>query len=96
MGGARAVDMEDRIGSIEVGKKADVVIVDVHAANMQPVYDPYATIAFSAYAGNVRTTIVDGQIVVLERALRKVDLVAHDREWKQLTTRVAQFSQTLE
>ena len=96
MGGARALDMEDQIGSLEVGKKADIVIVDVHAANMQPVYDPYATIAFAAYPENVRTTIVNGQIVVQDRVLRNVDLEAHWREWKVLTDRVAEFAKKLE
>lgn len=96
MGGARALDMEDRIGSLEVGKKADIVIVDVHAANMQPVYDPYATLAIAAYPGNVRTTIVNGEIVVEDRVLKKVDMEAHQKEWKALTERVAKFAETLE
>jgi len=96
MGGARAVDMEDRIGSLEVGKKADIVILDVHAPNMQPLYDPYASIALSAYHENVRTTIVNGEIVMLDRVLTKVDLDAHWREWVALTDRVAKFAETLE
>ena len=96
MGGARALDMEDRLGSLEVGKKADIVIVDVHAANMQPVYDPYAAVAFAAYPENVRTTIVDGRIVVQDRVLRNVDLDAHWQEWEALTARVAKFAETLE
>jgi len=96
MGGARALDMDDRLGSLEVGKKADIVIVDVHAANMQPVYDPYAAVAFAAYPENVRTTIVDGRIVVQDRVLRNVDLDAHRREWEALTARVAKFAETLE
>jgi len=96
MGGARALDMEDQIGSLEVGKKADIVIVDTQAPNMQPLYDAYATLAYSAYPENVRTTIVDGQVVVLDRVLQKVDLDAHWREWKALTDRVAEFAKTLE
>ena len=96
MGGARAVDMEDQIGSLEVAKKADIVIVDVHAANMQPVYDPYAALAITAYPGNVRTTIVNGEIVVLDRVLKKVDQEAHQKEWKALTDRIAEFATTLE
>ena len=96
MGGARALDMEEQIGSLEVGKKADIVILDVHAANMQPNYDPYATIALSAYPGNVRTTIVNGEIVVRDRVLMKVDEENHWREWKALTDRVAEFAKTLE
>lgn len=96
MGGARALDMEERLGSLETGKKADIVLIDVHAANMQPLYDPYATIAFAAYPENVRTAVVDGRIVVQDRVLKNVDLNAHWREWKALTDRVAEFAKTLE
>jgi 5-methylthioadenosine/S-adenosylhomocysteine deaminase len=96
MGGARALDMEDRIGSLEVGKRADIVLVDVDAPNMQPSYDPYATLAFAAYPENVRTTVVDGRIVVRDREVVTVDLEAHRKEWAALTARVAEFAKTLE
>ncbi|MFQ5526510.1 MAG: amidohydrolase family protein [Thermoanaerobaculia bacterium] len=96
MGGARALDMEDRLGSLEAGKKADLVVVDIHAPNMQPFYDPYATLVFAAYPGNVRLTIVNGEIVAKDGVLEKVDLEAHGREWKALTERVAEFAKTLE
>ncbi len=96
MGGARALDMEETIGSIEVGKQADLLIVDVDAPNMQPNYDPYATLALSAYPENVQTTIVDGKIVVRDREVQTVDLEAHRREWDALTARVAEFARTLE
>lgn len=96
MGGARALDLEDQIGSLEVGKKADIVILDARAPNVQPIYDPYASIALSAYPQNVRTTIVNGEIVVLDRVLKQVDLDAHWKEWEALTGRVAEFARTLD
>ncbi len=96
MGGARAVDLEDQIGSLEAGKKADLLIVDVHAANMQPVYDPYAALAFAAYPENVRTTVVDGRVVVRDRVLETADRAAHEREWRPLQQKVAEFARTLE
>jgi len=96
MGGARALDMEDEIGSLEVGKKADIVIVDTQAANMQPNYDPYATLAIAAYPQNVRTTIVNGEFVVRDRELMKVDMEAHRKEWKALTEKVGEFAKTLD
>lgn len=96
MGGARALDMEDQIGSLEVGKKADMIIVDIHAANMQPAYDLYANLAFSAYPENVRTTIVNGKIIVLDRVIQTVDEAAHLKEWTPITKRVAEFAKTLE
>lgn len=96
MGGARALDMEDQIGSLEVGKKADIVIVDTHAINMQPMYDPYATLVFAAYPENVQTTIVDGKIVVRDRVLENIDMAAHQKEWAAIMDSVEKFSKTLE
>ena len=96
MGGARALDMEDQIGSLEVGKKADIIIVDIHATNMQPAYDLYANLAFSAYPENVRTTIVNGKIIVRDRVVQTIDEDAHRIEWMPLTKRVADFAKTLE
>lgn len=96
MGGARALDMEDQIGSLEVGKKADIIIVDIHAINMQPAYDLYANLAFSAYPENVHTTIVNGRIIVRDRVVQTVDEQAHWKEWMPITKQVADFAKTLE
>ena len=74
MGGARALDMEGEIGSLEVGKKADIIIVDTDAANTQPNYDPFATIAFAAYPQNVTHTIVNGKVIVENRMLTTIDI----------------------
>jgi cytosine/adenosine deaminase-related metal-dependent hydrolase len=63
LGGAKALGLEDRIGSLEVGKLADVVIVDGKTPNMIPSFDVYATLVHAANAGNVRTTIVNGRII---------------------------------
>jgi cytosine/adenosine deaminase-related metal-dependent hydrolase len=96
MGGARSLDMEDKIGSLETGKKADIVIVDVHAPNMQPNYDAYATLAFAAYPENVRTTIVNGRLVVDDRSVTNMDMDNHMKEWGVVTKRVAAYAKTLE
>jgi len=95
MGGARALGMTEEIGSLEPGKKADLVILDAQAPNMQPNYDVYATIAFAAYPGNVRSVIVNGEIVVRERVPVRIDAEAHAAEWRPLVERVAKFAKTL-
>lgn len=95
-GGARALDLDDKIGSLEVGKLADMIILDLSAPNMQPNYDVYATIAHSAYAANVLTTIVNGALVVEDRKLVNVDLDAHQVEWEKVTARVEAFRETLD
>ena len=96
MGGARALDMESEIGSLEVGKKADIIIVDTDAANTQPNYDPFATIAFAAYPQNVTHTIVDGNVIVENGILKTIDIKEHNKQWIPLTQKVAEFAKTLE
>ena len=95
IGGARALKMDDRIGSLEPGKLADVIIIDTASANMQPLYDPYAAVAFQAYPGDIHTTIVNGRIVARDGVVTTVDRAAHDAEWRRITDEVAAFAKTL-
>ena len=60
IGGARAFLMEDRIGTLTPGKKADIVMLRANDINMAPVYDPIFSIVEIAGAGNVDTVIIDG------------------------------------
>jgi cytosine/adenosine deaminase-related metal-dependent hydrolase len=73
MGGARVLGMADRLGSLEAGKLADVVIVDTHSTNIVPLYDPYSALVYSAGPRDVRTTIVNGRELMTDRKLRTVD-----------------------
>lgn len=60
IGGARAFMMEDKIGTLTPGKKADIVMLRANDVNMAPVYDPIYSIVEIAGAGNVDTVIIDG------------------------------------
>ena len=60
--GARAFLMEDRIGTLTPGKKADIVMLRADDINMAPVYDPIYSIVEIAGAGNVDTVIIDGVV----------------------------------
>ncbi len=62
--GARALGLQDTLGSLEVGKRADIQILAHDHPNLIPSFDPISTIAFAAGRGNVRTVIVDGKLVV--------------------------------
>lgn len=73
IGSARALHMEDKIGSLETGKRADIIVVDTKAPNMVPVYSPYAALVYGANGANVRHTIVDGVILMEDRQLLTVD-----------------------
>lgn len=72
--GAKVLGMEKEIGSIEVGKKADMVLLETESINMQPVYNPYAVITYSAHAGNVDLVMVNGKVVVQDKKLLTADM----------------------
>ncbi len=69
IGGARALHMEDRIGSIEAGKLADIVIVDLDSLNQTPLYNIYSHLVYATKANDVRTVIINGRVVMLDARL---------------------------
>lgn len=71
--GARTLGQEDALGSLEVGKRADVIVVDRDRPHLAPGPDPYATLVYAARGSDVRTTIVDGEILVDDFAPLRVD-----------------------
>ncbi|MBD1564748.1 amidohydrolase [Vibrio sp. S12_S33] len=73
IGAARALHMEDKIGSLEVGKQADIIVIDTKAPNMVPVYNPYSALVYSAYATNVKHSIVDGKLLMKDREVLTVN-----------------------
>ncbi|PYF78939.1 cytosine/adenosine deaminase-related metal-dependent hydrolase [Marinomonas alcarazii] len=74
LGGAKALHMEDQIGSLEVGKKADIAIFETQSANMMPNYNPYATLVYQANPSNIDTTIVNGKVIMENRVMQTVKL----------------------
>ena len=73
LNGARAVGLEKDVGSLEVGKKADVILVDLAKPHLTPLHDIYSTIVYSARAADVDTVIVDGKILMQKRQVRSLD-----------------------
>ena len=73
---ARAVGLGDAIGSIAVGRRADLILVDLTGPHTQPVHDLAATLVHSARSGDVRTTVVDGRVLMRDRELLTVDVAA--------------------
>lgn len=74
IGGAHAAGLSGRIGSIEVGKRADLVIRTDDVPEMRPTFDPLAQIVLSSRARSVRSVLVDGRVVVEDGALTGGDL----------------------
>lgn len=73
IGGARALGLDSKIGTLEAGKRADVIVVDLRGINTQPVYSIESAIVYSASGHDVFATIIDGQIVMLDGRLQTID-----------------------
>jgi 5-methylthioadenosine/S-adenosylhomocysteine deaminase len=71
--GARALGLDRVIGSIEPGKRADFIIVDRDSPHLAPGADPYSTLVYAARGTDVRTTVVDGEVLVRDFELVKLD-----------------------
>ena len=64
LGGARALGMEDRIGSLEPGKRADVVVVGLRHPRLTPIYDPVSHLVYAAKGADVQQVVVEGRVVL--------------------------------
>jgi len=73
IGGARALGMERQIGSLERGKLADLITVSVGAARQTPLYDPVSHLVYVTRGDDVRTTIVNGRVLMKDRQVRTLD-----------------------
>jgi len=71
--GARALHMEKEIGSLEAGKKADLILISLDEPNAVPMYDVYAQVAYSLKGSDVETVVIGGTVVMRERKLLTVD-----------------------
>lgn len=72
--GARALGMGDDIGSIEVGKEADLIMIDTGVPHLTPLHDPHTAVVFSAGRSDVRHVLVAGELVVEDRRPVRVDV----------------------
>ena len=80
IGGARALHMESMIGSIEVGKRADIAIVDFDDLHQTPYYNVYSHLVYATKAHDVRTVIINGRLVMLDRRLLTLNGAAIKRD----------------
>ncbi len=95
IGGAKALHMEDEIGSLEINKKADVIIVETQSANMRPNYNPYATLVYQANPANVVTTIVNGEVIMQDRKMTKINEADINKAIDKIETDIAAFAKEL-
>ncbi|MFZ0411215.1 MAG: amidohydrolase [Candidatus Acidiferrales bacterium] len=71
--GARALHLDKQIGSLEIGKKADLIVVDTTAPHATPMYDVYSELVYALKASDVRTVIIAGRPVMEDRQMLTLD-----------------------
>jgi len=72
--GAEVLGLDHAVGSLEPGKKADIIVVDTHKPHLTPMYNPYSHLVYAARGSDVSHTIIDGTLVMEERKLLGLDL----------------------
>jgi len=88
IGGARALGMETEIGSLERTKKADVILVGTGRARQTPLYDPVSHLVYVTRGDDVRTTIVNGKVLMKDGVLRTLDRASVIRDANALAQKV--------
>jgi 5-methylthioadenosine/S-adenosylhomocysteine deaminase len=73
IGGARALHLEKQIGSLETGKKADLIVVDMGGPHATPMYNVYSQIVYALKGSDVRTVVINGKIVMEDRRMLTLD-----------------------
>ena len=73
IGGARAIGLESEIGSIELGKRADLIVVSMAAARQTPMYDPISHLVYATRGDDVIMTIVHGRILMRDGRVLSLD-----------------------
>jgi 5-methylthioadenosine/S-adenosylhomocysteine deaminase len=89
IGGARALGLDRLIGSLEVGKRADVILLDLDEDNLVPLYNPLSHLAYAARSADVRTVVVDGHIVLEDGKLLTIDEAEVRRQGRALASDIA-------
>ena len=73
IGGAQLIGLENMIGTIEEGKKADIVIIPTDTPHMTPTYNPYSQLVYAATGADVRDVIINGRVVYRDRQFTTLD-----------------------
>jgi 5-methylthioadenosine/S-adenosylhomocysteine deaminase len=76
IGGANVLGLDKLIGSIETGKQADIILVDMNQPHLTPLYNYYSQLVYAARGADVKTSIINGKVVMKDRQLLTIDLSA--------------------
>lgn len=86
--GAEALNLQDEIGSLEPGKKADIQLIDLSGPHYHPREDPLVHLVYSGYSGDINTVVINGQVVMQDRVLTTIDLERVYKEVDRIIKRI--------
>ena len=86
--GAKALGLDDIIGSLEIGKKADVIVIDTRKPHLVPIFNPISHMVYAAQGSDVQDVIVNGRLLVKDRELLTINI-------KDIIEKVIKFSENL-
>lgn len=90
--GAKAIGLGDMVGSLEVGKKADLIMLDLSRPHANPLHNVYSLIAYSLRGSDVETVIVNGRVVVDNRELLTMDIEKIYADVREIAGEIRQFA----
>jgi 5-methylthioadenosine/S-adenosylhomocysteine deaminase len=85
--------LEDRIGSLEVGNRADLIVVDTRKPHLTPLYDPVSHLVYTATGGDVADVIIDGRLVVRDRTVLTIKVEEVMTAVERLARKIASWAE---
>lgn len=82
--GAKAIGLGDITGSLETGKRADLILINANASNIIPVYDEYSAIVYAMNSKNIRSSMVNGEWIMQNRIVRHIDKEETEDQLKKM------------
>jgi 5-methylthioadenosine/S-adenosylhomocysteine deaminase len=71
--GARVLGMENLVGSLQVGMKGDIIIIDLNRPHLTPMYNAYSHLVYTVKGDDVKTALINGKVVMEDRKLLTID-----------------------
>jgi 5-methylthioadenosine/S-adenosylhomocysteine deaminase len=87
---ARALGLGDRVGSLEVGKRADIIVIDLNRPHLVPLYNVYSHLVYAVGRDDVSTVLINGQVVMRNRQLLTIDEGATMAEVRAMAQQIAE------
>jgi 5-methylthioadenosine/S-adenosylhomocysteine deaminase len=87
--GAKVIGLENEIGTLEIGKKADIIVLDGRNPHLVPLYNPVSLLVYSASGSDVKDVIIDGKIIMKDKEFQAVDSVEIMENVKSIASDIA-------